>query len=424
MSSRIARDPSPFRSGLVHSALGAFTLTFLLGSGATAMHVMGDADAAGPTVRVALFDDAPSDAPQLNPRLPGYQAAIGFSQADASTRTTEPTGSEPDLGVEYDGAVRMSASATPNATEQPKGIRINGKTVLPGQTYSQITQVAGANSASTPAEVTSKMVQIGETVTDDSPLARNARPFSNPDGKPTVSLIVSGLGTNATRTRAAIDELPPEVTLSFAPTADGLRTWVARARRAGHEVLIELPMEPYDYGRQRPHAYVMQVGVSADTNRQRLAKLLARTPGYVGVMNYQGAKFATEEAAVDPVVAELSSKGLALFEDGSLIRSEFEDSARDAGLAFGKATAWIDARPSADEISQQLLVLETTARERGSALGTSMPFPVSIDLLKEWIPTLEEKGIALAPASYHAKRSLGAGQSAGQTQQARLDPQG
>jgi len=418
MSSRIARDPSPFRSGLVHSALGAFTLTFVLGSGATAMHVMGDADAAGPTVRMALFDETPSDAPQLNPRLPGYQEAIGFAQAGAASVEPRPSADEPDLGVEYDGAVRMTASAS--TSEQPTGIRINGKTVLPGQTYSQINQIGDADAAPTPGEIASKMVQIGAGIDDDSPLARNARAFSNPDGKPTVSLIVSGLGTNATRTRAAIDELPPEVTLSFAPTSDNLRTWVRRARRAGHEVLIELPMEPYDYGRQRPHAQVMQVGVSADTNKQRLSKLLARAPGYVGVMNYQGAKFATEQAAVDPVVAELRAKGLAFFEDGSLIRSEFEGSSRDAGLAFGKATAWVDARPVADEISQQLLVLETTARERGAALGTSMPFPVSIDLLKEWIPTLEEKGIALAPASYYAKRSL----SSGQTQQARLDPQG
>lgn len=424
MSSRIARDPSPFRSGLVHSALGAFTLTFLLGSGATAMHVMGDADSAGPTVRVALFDESPSDAPQLNPRLPGYEEAIGFAQAETAPDDARPTGSEPDLGVEYNGAVRRSVSASTSGSEQPKGIRINGRTVLPGQTYSQITDLGAAGETPSPADFNSKMVQVGAEIADDSPLARNARAFSNPDGKPTVSLIVSGLGTNATRTRAAIDELPPEVTLSFAPTSDNLSTWVRRARRAGHEVLIELPMEPYDYGRQRPHAQVMQVSVSADTNRQRLGKLLARAPGYVGVMNYQGAKFATEQDAVDPIVAELSAKGLAFFEDGSLIRSEFESSARDAGLAFGKATAWVDARPSADEISQQLLVLETTARERGAALGTSMPFPVSIDLLKEWIPTLEEKGIALAPASYYAKRSLSSGQSAGQTQQARLDPQG
>ncbi len=420
MSARIARDPSPFRSGLVHSALGAFTLTFALGSGAATMHVMGDADAAGPSVRVALFDDAPSDAPQLNPRLPGYQEAVGFAQADRSQANLSPAADEPNLGVEYSGAARLTASASANDSAQPQGIRINGRTVLPGQTYSQINQIGDADDVMSPEDVASKLMTVGPSIAPDTPLARNARAFSNPEGKPTVSLIVSGLGTNGTRTRAAIDELPPEVTLSFAPTSDNLRTWVRRARRAGHEVLIELPMEPYDYGRQRPHAHVMQVGVSAETNKQRLGKLLARTPDYVGVMNYQGAKFATEGTAVDPIVAELSAKGVAFFEDGSLIRSEFESSAKESGLAFGKATAWIDARPAADEISQKLLVLETTANERGAALGTSLPFPVSIDLLKEWIPTLEDKGIVLAPASHYAKQSL----TSGQIQQASLDPQG
>lgn len=414
MSARIARDPSPFRSGLVHSALGAFVLTFALGTAAFGVHVTGDSGDASPMVRVALFDDAPSDAPQLNPRLPGYQAAIGFAQADTGSIEPATATDEPDLGVEYNGAVRVAASAP---VETPaSGIRINGKRVLPGQTYSQITEIGSAEGADAPA----KMIQVGQKVPDNSPLARNARPFANPEGKPTVSIIVGGLGINRTRTRAAINDLPPEVTLSFAPTADNLRGWVREARRAGHEVIIELPMEPYDYGRQRPHANVMQVGVSTEKNQERLGRLLAQTPGYIGVMNYQGGKFATAPGAIDPVLTALNEKGLAFFEDGSLIRSQFSASARKSGIAFGKATSWVDARPEADEISQQLMVLESTARERGAALGTAMPFPVSVDLLQEWLPTLEEKGIALAPASHFAKQSL----RAGQVRQASLDSQG
>ncbi|MEO0607933.1 MAG: divergent polysaccharide deacetylase family protein [Pseudomonadota bacterium] len=358
MSTRIARDPSPFRSGLVHSALGAFVLTVALGSAAFGVHVTGDTSAASPMVRVALFEDAPSDAPQLNPRLPGYQAAIGFAEAETDTSSAAATPTdEPDLGVEYDGAVRMAASA-PEATSS-SGIRINGRTVLPGQTFSQITEIGSAEGETDVTSPPAKMVQIASAaVSDSSPLARHARAFSNPDGKPTVSIIVGGLGINATRTRAVINDLPPEVTLSFAPTAENLRGWVREARRAGHEVLIELPMEPYDYGRQRPHANVMQVAVSTEKNQERLGRLLAQTPGYFGVMNYQGAKFATQPAAVEPILTALSDKGLAFFEDGSLIRSEFSTSARKTGLAFGKATSWLDARPEADEISQQLMVLE------------------------------------------------------------------
>lgn len=416
MSARSARDPSPFRSGLVHSALGAFTLTFALGSAASAMHMFGSPEAASPVVRMALFNEAPSDAPQLNPRLPGYQEALGRRQADYSA--PQQRAAEPDLGVEY--GERRAVAAVGSTATTPKGITINGRTVMPGQTFSQ---VSGSIAISADGEASGSAAvptEVQASVSPDSPLARNARPFTNTDNKPTVSIIVGGLGTNATRTRAAINELPPEVTLSFAPTADNLRSWVRQARRAGHEVLIELPMEPYDYGRQRPHAQVMKTSLSAQENKDRLATLLARTPGYVGVMNYMGDKFATESETVDPIVAALSDKGLALFEDGSLVRSEFDQSARKSGLAFGKATTWIDARPGADEISKELFMLEITARENGAALGTGMPFPVTFDILKEWLPTLEEKGIALAPASYYAKQSL----SSGQVRQAQLDPQG
>ena len=412
MSARSARDPSPFRSGLVHSFLGAFTLTFVLGSAGSAMHVFGTPDAASPSVRMARLEDAPDDAPQVNPRLPGYQEALGYTESAPAPASAE-TGNEPDLGVEYDGAAPVRAVVT--VPSERDGIRINGRTVMPGQTFSQVSQ----DTASTTAIVAVDAPEP-QTVADSSPLARNAKAFSNAEGKPTVSIIVGGLGINTTRTRAAINELPPEITLSFAPTSENLSRWVRDARRAGHEVLIELPMEPYDYGRQRPHPQVMQVGGSADTNKQRLARLLARTPGYFGVMNYQGDKFATAPDAMKPVFQELSDKGVAFFEDGSLVRSEFTAGARETGLVFGKATSWVDARPEADEISQQLLLLESTARERGAALGTGMSFPVTLDILKDWLPTLEEKGIALAPASYYAKRAS----ASGQVRQASLNPQG
>ena len=101
MSARSTRDPSPFRSGLIHSALGAFTLTAALGAGAGAVHLVGNTSDASPNIRVALFDENPTGTPQLNPRLPGYQEAIGLAQASSDTSQPETAGPEPDLGVEY-----------------------------------------------------------------------------------------------------------------------------------------------------------------------------------------------------------------------------------------------------------------------------------------------------------------------------------
>lgn len=422
MTARISRDPSPFKSALLHSTLGAMTLIGTLGLGGLAVHYTGNADAASPAIRVALFEAAPDANPVLNPRLAGDQSARQFAVLNNVPRATQQLGpAEPSLGVDYPQAAapRPAAPRETQSAEIAEGVRINGQIVRPGQSLSQVssnpTRIDVSASATEAAAVEPIFMARA-----NSPLAKNARPFENLEGKPTVSIIVGGLGINWGRTQAAIDELPPEVTLSFAPTASNLTTWVRKARRAGHEVLIELPMEPYDYGRLRPHPHVLQVAVSPEVNKQRLGRILASTNGYAGLLNYQGGKFATELDAVQPIITEMNTRGIAFFEDGSLAKSAFSDAAATEGLPFGKADAWIDARPEADEIANQFLRLEAEALENGAALGAGMSFPVTIDMLKEWIPSLEEKGIVLAPATYHAKRAV----SSGQLKTAALDTQG
>ncbi len=405
MSTRTARDPSPVRSALVHGSMGVLTLAGTLGIGGAAIHFTGDADAASPAMRVALFDNGDPATVNLNPRLPGQDVARPAYAEE--TRTAPSTTDEPDLGVEYVSASGASSPAATMANARDGGIRINGRTVMPGQSLSQ---VQGQADGGAPVAASATMTATPQASTPAAPSQPYAREFVNADNRPSVSIIVGGLGINRGRTNAAITELPPEVTLSFAPTTVNLQAWINKARRAGHEVLIEVPMEPYDYGRQRPHPQVLQVAAGTSTNVQRLETYLSRVRGYTGVMNYQGGKFATSDEAVQPIFDILEQQNLSFFEDGSLSRSVFETSAKQENLRFGKAGAWIDARPEADEISEQLMMLEVQAMESGSSLGVGMSYPITLDILKDWTSRLEAKGIVLAPASYYAKPLSGAGQ--------------
>jgi len=67
------------------------------------------------------------------------------------------------------------------------------------------------------------------------------RPFEKAARWPQIAIIVASPALSPRSTDAALQALPPEVTLSFsAITTPDLQEWVARARRKGHEVLLDL----------------------------------------------------------------------------------------------------------------------------------------------------------------------------------------
>ncbi|MEM1086746.1 MAG: divergent polysaccharide deacetylase family protein [Pseudomonadota bacterium] len=410
MTARIPKDPSPFKAGLVHGTMSLTALCLAFGIAGGLVHFTGNADAGSPAIEIALFDENGEVAPTLKTRLPNDSSQTELIMASLDANQLRDPVQEPSLGVEYGLSNGSRTQANQPAQTKPEGIRINGKLVAPGQSLSQLDTPATtpANSQTPPIDQ-AQATAISATIDPpkprpDTPFEKFSRPFENAENKPTVSIVLGGMGINWRHTQAAINELPAEVTLSFAPGAKNLSTWVRRARADGHEVLIELPMEPYSYGRTRPHPQVLQVAASEEVNLRRLNTLLRRVSGYAGVINYQGAKFASNESTSKVILSALDEKGLALFEDGSLTESVLGNVASELGLTYAASKTVIDALPEGDSIEAKLMYLESQARTNGQALGTAFAYPISIDMLKTWTNSLEEKGIALAPASHYARQ--------------------
>ena len=226
-----------------------------------------------------------------------------------------------------------------------------------------------------------------------------ARPFRGDTGKPKIAIIVGGLGFNARVTQSAIDELPVDVTLSFVPYTADLQSWLDRARARGHEVMIELPMEPFDPEADDTGPQTLLAAGSGRDNIARLENLLSRATGYFGVTNYQGARFAASGQASAPVAQALKQRGLVFVGNALGPRTAFGVEASRAGLPFTSADRIIDAQRDAEKIDEQLLNLEALALQNGSALGSGFAFPVTIDQIDDWARNLSMRGYVLAPAS-------------------------
>jgi len=219
------------------------------------------------------------------------------------------------------------------------------------------------------------------------------------DGRPRIALVISGLGISAKATDAALKSLPAQVTLSFAPYESDVQRWVSQARDAGHEVLLEVPMESYDFPDSDLGPHTLRSGATDDANTQRLTWAMTRFTGYAGVTNLLGGRFLADPVSLEPALTYLARRGLFFYDNGAASHSAVPDLAPHAGLAYAQAQSTIDTIQTAMEIDRRLTALEDSARGGGSAAGSGFIYPVTIDRVARWAQGLSARGFVLVPAS-------------------------
>jgi uncharacterized protein len=173
----------------------------------------------------------------------------------------------------------------------------------------------------------------------------------------------------------------------------------ARARTGGHELLLQVPMEPFDYPDNDPGPQTLLTSLDSGANVDRLQWLLSRLQGYVGVASSMGGRFTASEQALAPVLRETAKRGLIYFDDGSSARSLASQIAGANNLAFAKADLVLDTVPAAADVDRALSRLEALAKERGVAVGIASALPISVERIARWAKTAESRGILLIPIS-------------------------
>ena len=225
-----------------------------------------------------------------------------------------------------------------------------------------------------------------------------ARSYAGDGARPRVAVIVGGLGLNPALTEKAIDELPATVSLAFAPYAEDLEFWTDKARRNGHEILIELPMEGYGPNQEALGAAALLSSRSPAENLQRLDWLLSRFGGYFAATNYLGARFSADAEALTPVLEKLREAGVAYIDDtGAAARA-----ARTAGATAAAVDRTIPPASTSEGralVRRELAALQAAAKRNGAALAKTYAAPATIEEIARWAAGLEAEGFAAAPAS-------------------------
>lgn len=214
-----------------------------------------------------------------------------------------------------------------------------------------------------------------------------------------IALVIGGLGLSQTGTQQAIKRLPGDVTLAFAPQGNSLQRWMQAARQDGHEILMQLPLEPFDYPRINPGPNTLTVDAGAAKNMGSLLWALGRTTNYTGVINYMGARFTADADALRPVIQEIGRRGLLYLDDGTSARSQADALSAAEATPFAAADVLIDSVQERGAILDKLGDLERIARAKGTAVGTGSAFDITVDTVAAWANEAKSRGIEIVPVS-------------------------
>jgi uncharacterized protein len=374
--------PNMHASRISPLAVGAFVVALSYGAVILWLWATGNPNYIGPQQVIELSAEPAVPAPDL--------LRSGTADDPIAPEPLEDTSVSLPLPLSLEPAVPEPAPSQPEETQRPISQPVAAITALPAAPLPGLI----ANGPHGPLPVIGSAGQRASTA------------YARPSGLtaanvrlPRVALVVGGLGISETATRNAIEKLPPEITLSFAPYGRNLQSWIDQARAAGHEVLLELPMEPYDYPANDPGPYTLLTSLSAGDNLDRLSWLMSRFTGYVGVTSYQGAKFTSDKAAMEPILEALESRGVMYVDPGTSRRSTAPELAQELGLPWTQGNRSVDPTRTPRAIDEALVALQLQASQNGVVVGLGTAFPVTIERIQKWTENLGQDDIVLIPVS-------------------------
>ena len=212
------------------------------------------------------------------------------------------------------------------------------------------------------------------------------------------AIIIDDLGANLQVARQLL-ALPYSLTFSVLPHLRASRETAAEVRRAGHEVMLHLPMEP----QAGPHVSAgegdIRVGMTSFEIDKVLESDLASVPQAAGVNNHMGSRATTDPRLMAEVMRSLAARHLYFVDSRTTAASVALEAARREGLPAFYRSVFLDDTMSVPYTLGQLREFRRVLERQGAALAIGHPYPTTIAALAKYLPELERDDVELAPPS-------------------------
>ena len=210
--------------------------------------------------------------------------------------------------------------------------------------------------------------------------------------EPVIAVVIDDMGIAKKRT-ADIISLQAPLTASFLTYGADLDNQVKAAKKAGMEIMLHAPMEPYSNMDVAPD--VLTTKMSKEDVRLGLEKMLSKFSGIKGINNHMGSKFTENKDKMQVVMEVLKEKDLFFLDSKTTSHSVGKEIEKKNGVSYATRHVFIDNKNQVDYILNQLKIAEKIAKRNGYAVAIGHPKSGTYEALKQWLPSLKEKKIKI-----------------------------
>ena len=246
---------------------------------------------------------------------------------------------------------------------------------------------------------------LPDDVIDETAISANKKikNFEIPDHKPAyfgkkpvVVIVIDDMGISHKRT-ADISSLKAPLTVSFLTYGTKLNEQIENSRKSGQEIMIHIPMEAKTVADVAPDVLTTQM--TKEEIKDKLKIMIKKFKDVKGVNNHMGSKLTEDYERMKAVMEVLKEEGLFFLDSKTSAKSKAEDAAADSGISYAHRHVFLDNNNDKTYILGQLNKTEQLARKNGYAIAIGHPKSQTFEALKEWLPTINEKGLVVEPLS-------------------------
>ncbi|MBU2512491.1 divergent polysaccharide deacetylase family protein [bacterium] len=223
-------------------------------------------------------------------------------------------------------------------------------------------------------------------------------PISKPGDEAHLIIIIDDLGSNMEILNNLI-ALDFEITYSILPQLPHSIETAELVNKAGHDIMLHLPMQPKDWPRFNPGVGALLITDDTNTIKEKMEQNLRSVPYAVGINNHMGSAYTQHAEGLDVLMEILKNHNLFFLDSKTAPGNIAKKSAKQNNVTYLSRNIFLDNIQKEYYVKNQLQKAVNLSKKWGKAIAIGHPYQITCQVLARQLPLLADEGVKVIRVS-------------------------